>query len=98
MSSRNVAVSIHRSVNTRGFLVRLAVEGGEGEKIAKYPTSTMEEAEALAESIREYVGSRRASGGSSADPSTSSPPWQGWQASSFRATAAAPRGPTSRAP
>jgi len=55
MSSRTVTVSVLRRIDDEGYVVRLVAEDGEGEKIAKYPTSTMEEAKALAESIQEYV-------------------------------------------
>jgi len=55
MSSRKVTVSVHRRLDAEGYIVRLVVMNEEGEKIAKYPTSTFEEANSLAESFRGYV-------------------------------------------
>ena len=55
MSSRRVTVSVHQRTDTEGFVARLVVEDGEVRQVAKYPTSTQEEAEALAESIKGYI-------------------------------------------
>ena len=52
MSNRRVIVSVHQRTDTEGFVVRLVVEDVTGERIARFPTDTFEEAEALAISIR----------------------------------------------
>ena len=54
MCRRKVTVSVPQR-NDTGYAVRLVVKEGEEEQVAKYPTSTQEEAEALAESIKGYV-------------------------------------------
>lgn len=52
MSNRRVIVSVHQRTDTEGFVVRLVVEDVTGERIARFPTDTFEEARALAISIR----------------------------------------------
>ena len=52
MSSQQVTVSVHQRTDIKGFVVRLVVEDVTGERIARFPTETFEDAEALAISIR----------------------------------------------
>jgi len=57
MCRREVTASVHHRTDTEGegYVVRLVVKDGEEEQVVKYPTSTQEEAEALAGSIKGYV-------------------------------------------
>ena len=51
MSEQTTTVSVHQRLDGEGYIVKLVVEDGDQERIARFPTDTFEDAKALAESI-----------------------------------------------